>query len=214
VPTELDVVAFDPKFYIRFSNVEVSYPAEIPPIALPFGGNAFGETTLSDVEIMSYIPSSTVSKILIQCYLDAVEGTHRLFHLPTLYQELHDFWSDQHGVEYDWLAQLFMMLALGYRASDDKMQLGLLGSRTASPSRMDKCIFAARTSLEKSSYMHTAKKHGHQSHVSHGHCHSDEWLFLQQFWCLWSLAKHRSSPCKTLGHHEASSERDIESLSL
>jgi len=78
--------------------------------------------------------------------------------MPTLHQELTDFWSDQNGAEYDWLAQLFMMLALGYQAnSNDEVQFSFSGLGHASPCGMNDFIFAAQTCLKKAGYMLMAK---------------------------------------------------------
>jgi hypothetical protein len=107
VPTELDVIAFDPQLYVRFSDSRgSSCSTTFQRVDLPLSDDAVDEPTLSYEEILSYIPSRADSTILIQRYLDTVEGTHRLFHIPTLHQELAGFWSDQSGAEYDWLAQL------------------------------------------------------------------------------------------------------------
>lgn len=152
-------MAFDPQLYVRFSESEgSSHSAPFPRVDLPLSGDAVDEATLSYEEVIAYIPSRAESTILIQCYLDTVEGTHGLFHMPTLHQELTDFWSDPSCAEYDWLAQLFMILALGHQASGkDETQFGFSGSRSPSPFGMNSFILAAQICLKKAGYMLMAK---------------------------------------------------------
>ena len=102
---------------------------------------------------MSHIPPRAACRNLIQRYLETVGGTHRLFHLPTLHQELIDFWSGRWRADYDWLAQFFMILALGYRASDCETQPSLSESTITSLCGVDKFILAAQACLKKAGYM-------------------------------------------------------------
>lgn len=161
IPTEHDIKAFDPETYSSLSNIEDSSPpAPLLRAGLPLPTDAFGEATLSYAEIISCLPSRANSAILIQRYLETVEGTHRLFHIPALHQELTNFWSDQSSVDYDWLAQLFVILALGYQASGgDGIPSSFSEGRTTSHSGIGigSFIFAAQACLKKAGYMIMAK---------------------------------------------------------
>lgn len=127
-----------------------------------------------------------------------MEGTHRFFHLPTLYQEIAAFWSCQKTPGYDWFAQFFMVLALGCRALDSKVRLTL-----DSPS-IGTFVSLARMCLEKADYASKANNN------------------IIRSLCLMAIAVQTSSyscrnidssgawlniavgHCLRLGHHEAS----------
>ena len=155
MPTELDFLTFDPQDYLGHPSCERSSVFQVPSPKLL--SNADDEGNLSYVEIITYVPSRDESTILIKHYLDTVEKTHPLFHVPTLHQEINDFWSVQHPVEYDWLAQFFMILAVGYRTSSRHTQHKLGMSRTASQSPLRNFLFAAEACLKKARYLLTAK---------------------------------------------------------
>lgn len=84
-----------------------------------------GSATVSRAEILARIPSQAVSESLVRQYLCTIEGTHRLFHIPSFEEELATFWDDPMAVSYEWLAQLFMVLALGYQATSTETQCRL-----------------------------------------------------------------------------------------
>jgi len=185
IPTEQDIIAFDPEAYTRHASLDGSSPPALLPRAILtlLYQDARDEATPSHAEIILYVPSRADSSILIQRYLETVEGTHRLFHIPSLHRELTNFWSDQSSVGCDWLAYCFLILALGFQASGgDGIQKSLSTSGNTSASWLSRFIFAAQVCLEKAEYILTVKSQDHynQSLSPYDPCHSDEWLLLPQ----------------------------------
>lgn len=116
----------------------------------PFGlGNKCD--SLSREEILSYIPDQRTAESLVQKYLDTIERTYRLLHIPTFKDELSRFWANPAAVEDEWLAQLFMILALGLHASNTKLHSPI--SNDVDRTMLDKFFSGAEVSLKKTSFM-------------------------------------------------------------
>lgn len=60
------------------------------------------------------LPSRHACDSMIQQYLDTVEGTHRLLHIPTFRRELDTFWASPMQVGYEWLAQMLLIVYIGH----------------------------------------------------------------------------------------------------
>lgn len=56
---------------------------------------------------------------LVSCYFQSCEVTHRLFHPVQFWDELHAFYNGTEQIQDAWLAQLFMVLALGCQTVPD-----------------------------------------------------------------------------------------------
>jgi hypothetical protein len=63
--------------------------------------------------MINHLPSRHVVEALVSCYFQSCEVTHRLFHPVLFWDELHAFYNGTEPGLDGWLAQLFMILALG-----------------------------------------------------------------------------------------------------
>lgn len=116
----------------------------------PFGlGNKCD--SLSKEEILSYIPDRSTTESLVQKYIDTIERTYRLLHIPTFKDELSRFWANPTAVEDEWLAQLCMILALGYHASNVKLQSPIYND--VDRTMLDRFFSGAEASLKRTSFM-------------------------------------------------------------
>ncbi|KAL2008922.1 hypothetical protein VTN00DRAFT_7116 [Thermoascus crustaceus] len=134
--------------YVRKLKRQFCYTLQSPNY--PFGlGNKCD--SLSREEILSYIPDQRTAESLVQKYLDTIERTYRLLHIPTFQDELARFWKSPAAVEDEWLAQLFMILALGFHASNTKLHSPI--SNNVDRTMLDRFFSGAEASLKKTSFM-------------------------------------------------------------
>jgi hypothetical protein len=80
--------------------------------AFPFG-DAGVNANLLGLPRLSFLPSKHLTETLIQNYLDTFEKTYPLLDLNEFQLELAAFWPSPESVDDFWLAQLYMMLAVG-----------------------------------------------------------------------------------------------------
>ncbi|KAL6242071.1 hypothetical protein RBB50_010983 [Rhinocladiella similis] len=210
-PTNSEAIAFDPKLYSIALGLEPSPTSQNLPVDLPPHDGVHHGSTVSHTQILSFLPSQEECRIMMKNYLDTVEGTHRLFHLPTLKRELADFWLHPEFAEHDWLSQYFMMLALGYRTPDEDHRTLWTGVETNSLSSIRKLVIAARVCLQKSSYALAAKNTiiralALMAILIQAKGHSCQNIDACRPW-LDMAARH----CRALGHHKA--WRNVPSLS-
>ncbi|KPM39866.1 hypothetical protein AK830_g6700 [Neonectria ditissima] len=89
-----------------------------PSENFPFGRPKNSSLVLSKLEIIARLPDGSLCDSLVERYLSVIEGTHHLFHMPSLKSEIERFWLDPATATYGWLAQFFMVLALGREATE------------------------------------------------------------------------------------------------
>jgi hypothetical protein len=94
--------------------------------------------------IISILPSRGIVECFVDNYILTFEGTHRLLHIPTFKTELARFWESPEGTEDGWIAQLFMILALGYPH----------GRREESTSLVDMFLDGAEAYLSRTPFLH------------------------------------------------------------
>jgi hypothetical protein len=94
--------------------------------------------------IISILPSRDIVESFVDNYILTFEGTHRLLHIPTFKTELARFWEVPQGVEDDWLAQLFIILALGCPR----------GRREEDASLVDMFLDGAETYLSRTPFLY------------------------------------------------------------
>lgn len=71
-------------------------------------------------EILSSLPDRPTAMSLVENYLETIERTHTLLHVPTFKEEFSRFWEYPAVVDDCWLGQLLVMLALGHHSSRTK----------------------------------------------------------------------------------------------
>jgi hypothetical protein len=75
-------------------------------------------------QVIQSIPPQQVVHRLVRAHLQAFEPIYRLFHPPQLEEELNAFWADNTSCAEEWLAQLFMVLALGSHTTPEPILRG------------------------------------------------------------------------------------------
>ncbi|KAM5481321.1 hypothetical protein MaudMau93_007151 [Microsporum audouinii] len=63
--------------------------------------------------MLASIPSREVADKFVEAYLDVIETSHRILHVPTLKLQIQAFWCQPSAADDGWLAQYFTILALG-----------------------------------------------------------------------------------------------------
>ncbi|KAL1887217.1 hypothetical protein Sste5346_010354 [Sporothrix stenoceras] len=106
----------------RLRNTHTDADYACPPPNFPFGSWDSNRPLPSMVEILTQLPPRDICEGLVARYLDTTERTHRLFHVPSLRRELAAFWRKPTTASYGWLAQLFVVLALGSATEATTMQ--------------------------------------------------------------------------------------------
>ncbi|KAK2748270.1 hypothetical protein FQN57_000928 [Myotisia sp. PD_48] len=98
-----------------------------PSPNFPFSGMQ-GSQSLSKSEILAHLPSRDICDSLVRRYLATIEGTFRLFSIPSLLGEIEQCWANDFAVSFEWIAQFFMILAIGYDAMPKELQADMAQS--------------------------------------------------------------------------------------
>ncbi|OAL72741.1 hypothetical protein A7D00_2514 [Trichophyton violaceum] len=67
--------------------------------------------------MLASLPSRDVVDKFVQSYLDVIETSHRILHVPTFQLQVQAFWDQPNAADDSWLAQYFTILALGCDAA-------------------------------------------------------------------------------------------------
>ncbi|EZF63946.1 hypothetical protein H104_03698 [Trichophyton rubrum CBS 289.86] len=67
--------------------------------------------------MLASLPSRDVADKFVQSYLDVIETSHRILHVPTFQLQVQAFWDQPNAADDSWLAQYFTILALGCDAA-------------------------------------------------------------------------------------------------
>ncbi|KAI9170817.1 Efflux pump rdc3 [Paramyrothecium foliicola] len=79
--------------------------------AFPFGAPPLTSQTRS--QLYSQLPSRRTSQALLEAYWNTFEALFPLWHPPSYFDQIEQFWEDTEGVDGAFLAQIFMMMGLG-----------------------------------------------------------------------------------------------------
>lgn len=122
----------------------------VPPLNYPLG-LGYNSHSPSKDEILTYVPDRLRTASLIENYLETIERTHPLLHVPTFRDELSRFWANPAAVDDSWLAQLLVMLALGYEASKSDDQVST--PRDTEDEVLQKFFQGAETCLKSTPFL-------------------------------------------------------------
>ncbi|KAH8693972.1 fungal-specific transcription factor domain-containing protein [Talaromyces proteolyticus] len=79
-------------------------------------GSGYRTKNMSKAEILTFIPDQATATFLLTKYMEDIERTHPLLHMPTFQEEFTRFWENPGTIEDGWLAQFLVMLGLSYHA--------------------------------------------------------------------------------------------------
>jgi Fungal specific transcription factor domain len=100
--------------------------------------------------MLSYIPPRDISDHFIELYLEVIEPSHQILHLPSFRDELGAFWDRPSTADDGWLALVFVLLALGCQLHNPPQPAGQGTDFIALPSRL---FNAAQTFLQRTPFM-------------------------------------------------------------
>lgn len=126
----------------------------ICPPNFPFTFLESGSTLLRS-DIISRLPSRQMCDSLIERYLRTIEVTHSFFYVPAFKEELASFWNNPYTASYEWLAQLFLIFALGYAATSPEEQVSFPTKSRGNPLRKS-FLGTAEACLAKTPFMFRA----------------------------------------------------------
>ncbi|KIX09369.1 uncharacterized protein Z518_00448 [Rhinocladiella mackenziei CBS 650.93] len=92
----------------------------------PFRGVSI--TPWTKEHVYSIVPPRDVADRFIENYFDSFEKTHRMLHRSVFAEEMQNFWNSPWSPNYEWLAQLLIMLALGCPTKDRLEDTRLIGT--------------------------------------------------------------------------------------
>ena len=99
----------------REREIKSMYPARIKR-AFPFG-DTIGSCRYSDSTRLAELPERATVEALVNCYLVTFDKLFPLLDPPAFQREVAEFYQNPSGVRNEWLAQLYMVLALACYAS-------------------------------------------------------------------------------------------------
>ncbi|KAL4935995.1 hypothetical protein BDV06DRAFT_217016 [Aspergillus oleicola] len=95
--------------------------------------------------LLSYIPPRHIADLFVKQYLETIEPSHHILDVHSFKEELENFWNRLSAVDDEWLAQLFVILALGSKLRDAPSNaIGI------APSQL---FEAAQVCLQRTSFM-------------------------------------------------------------
>ncbi|KAL3485341.1 hypothetical protein BJX62DRAFT_247585 [Aspergillus germanicus] len=115
--------------------------------------NFLGSSPLSNATrrtLLSYMPPRDVVEMFISHYLDVIEPSHQILHLPSFRAELATFWDRLGTVDDGWLALFFAILALGCQLHEPAQPATRDDGFQALPSRL---FDAAQAFLQRTPFM-------------------------------------------------------------
>ncbi|KAL1968242.1 hypothetical protein VTN77DRAFT_2077 [Rasamsonia byssochlamydoides] len=142
--------AKDPCIVKLLGTTRSYFCSSVPSLNYPLGLGYQSHCPAKD-EILTYVPDRTTTVSLIENYLQTIERTHPLLHVPTFWDELSRFWANPAAVDDGWLAQLLVMLALGYEASEGDDQVST--SKDTEEEVLHKFLRGAETCLKSTPFL-------------------------------------------------------------
>jgi hypothetical protein len=115
--------------------------------------NFLGNSPLSHATrrtLLSYVPPRDMAETFIQHYLDVIEPSHQIIHLPSFRNELDAFWDRPGSMDDGWLALFFAILALGCQLHNPAQAAKQYGDFEALPARL---FDAAQAFLQRTPFM-------------------------------------------------------------
>ncbi|KAF7167031.1 hypothetical protein CNMCM5623_000505 [Aspergillus felis] len=100
--------------------------------------------------LLSYVPPRDMAETFIQHYLNVIEPSHQILHLPSFKYELVAFWDRPSTMSDGWLALFFAVLALGCQLHHPCQPASEENDFEAVPSRL---FDAAQAFLHRTSFM-------------------------------------------------------------
>ncbi|KAL4883452.1 hypothetical protein BJY04DRAFT_226504 [Aspergillus karnatakaensis] len=85
--------------------------------------------------LLSFLPPKDVADSFVEHYLDIIEPSHQILDVPCFMEEINSFWAKPSSATEGWLAQFFVILALGghlyntFRSSAQHTDFGTLPAR-------------------------------------------------------------------------------------
>lgn len=98
------------------------------------------------------LPARPVVDVLIQNYFRTFNPIYRLLHNQQFMKELEEFWNSNSQYSEEWLAQLFLVLALGYEATPEQAW-DVQGQPDLAESWTEHCLDAAQFFFSRSPYL-------------------------------------------------------------
>ncbi|KAH6634117.1 hypothetical protein B0J18DRAFT_9375 [Chaetomium sp. MPI-SDFR-AT-0129] len=105
-------------------------------------------------EAIQCLPARPVVGVLIQSYFQTLNPIYRLLHHQRFMKELEEFWNSSSQCSEEWLAQLFLVLALGYEATPRQAR-DVQGHAGLTESWTEHFLDAAQFSFSRSPYLST-----------------------------------------------------------
>ncbi|KAL3443385.1 hypothetical protein BJX65DRAFT_199453 [Aspergillus insuetus] len=115
--------------------------------------NFLGSSPLSNATrrtLLSYMPPRDVAEMFIRHYLEVIEPSHQILHLPSFRAELAAFWDRPSTMDDGWLALFFAVLALGCQLHNPAQPTTQDDDFQALPSRL---FDAAQALLHRTPFM-------------------------------------------------------------
>lgn len=116
----------------------------------PFESPCFFE---SRDQTLQCLPPRQIVDRLVGAYFEALDPIYRLFHHPQFNEELDGFYTDSGQCSEEWLAQLFMVLALGHATTQNHTIPG--NPSEPIESWTERFLHAAQFFLSQFPYLHT-----------------------------------------------------------
>ncbi|KAL2816838.1 hypothetical protein BDW59DRAFT_135536 [Aspergillus cavernicola] len=100
--------------------------------------------------LLSYIPPRDIADSFLEHYLDIIEPSHQILHVPVFKAEVESFWDKPNTVDDGWLAQFFAILALGCQLHSTPIHATQQTDVGILPSRL---FDAAQVFLQRTAFM-------------------------------------------------------------
>ncbi|KAF9890388.1 hypothetical protein FE257_006056 [Aspergillus nanangensis] len=100
--------------------------------------------------LLSYVPPRNVTDCFIEHYLNIIEPSYQLLHVPSFHEEVETFWEKPSTLDDGWLAQLFAILALGCQLHNASIPPGQHMDFEVLPERLYE---AAQACLQRTAFM-------------------------------------------------------------
>ncbi|KAG5810779.1 hypothetical protein H9Q74_001420 [Fusarium xylarioides] len=97
----------------------------------PFGAPA--PAILSQAHLTSQLPEPRIAEILLNSYMETFDALFPLWHEPSYAEEMAKFWANPQDADWAFLAQVFLMMALGCHSTprEDLIAIGIDADATA-----------------------------------------------------------------------------------